>query len=79
MVTRTNWKGPFLEKYLYEKFLNTSYKIFRTNSRSSTILPFLIKKQISVYNGKYFVPIIITEDMVGRKLGEFFFTRLKHN
>jgi len=78
VVNRSNWKGPFLEKFFYEKFLNNFYKIFRTNSRNSIILPFLLKKQISVYNGKYFVPFIVTENMVGRKLGEFSFTRLKY-
>ena len=78
MINRSNWKGPFFEKFFYKKFLNNSYKIFRTSSRNSIILPFLLKKQISVYNGKYFVPFFVTENMIGRKLGEFSFTRLKH-
>ncbi len=78
MISRSNWKGPFLEKFFYEKFLNNSYKIFRTSSRDSTILPFLLKKQIAVHNGKYFVPFTVLENMIGRKLGEFSFTRLKH-
>nr|8FMW_S Chain S, 30S ribosomal protein S19 [Borreliella burgdorferi B31] len=73
-------KGPFIEKSLYQKVLSSfgSEKrvVIKTYSRSSTIIPEMVSLTISVYNGKTFIPIYITEDLVGHKLGEFSPTRI---
>ena len=77
-MSRSNWKGPFIEKSLLKKDLktNTSFKI-NTLSRKSTVLPFLIGAQINIHNGKSFVNLKISEEMLGHKLGEFIPTRSK--
>jgi len=62
-VARSIKKGPFIEKKLY-------------NSRTSTIIPEMVGYTISVYNGKTWVPVFITENLVGHKLGEFAPTRI---
>jgi len=67
---RSKWKGPFIEKAILKKKLITW-------SRKSTILPFLLGHSITVYNGRKFIKIKITEDMIGHKLGEFVPTRVK--
>jgi small subunit ribosomal protein S19 len=53
-------------------------KIFKTTSRNSLVLPFLIGQTVQLYNGKFFIPLFIREDMIGYKLGEFIPTRLRH-
>ncbi len=69
-------KGPFVAYHLIEKIHKISEKeIIKTWSRSSTILPIMVGKTISVYNGKKHIPIFITESLVGHKLGEFAPTR----
>lgn len=72
-------KGPFIAYQLLERInnLNESGKklIIKTWSRSSTILPEMIGHTIAVYNGKQHVPIFISEQIVGHKLGEFAPTR----
>lgn len=53
-------------------------KKIKTTSRNSVILPFLIGKSIQVHNGKFFMSVNVTEEMIGHKLGEFVSTRLRH-
>jgi small subunit ribosomal protein S19 len=72
-------KGPFIAYHLLKKIeqmnLNKEKKIIKTWSRSSTILPIMIGHTIAVYNGKQHVPVYISEQIIGHKLGEFVITR----
>ncbi|MBI2467937.1 MAG: 30S ribosomal protein S19 [Candidatus Rokubacteria bacterium] len=72
-------KGPFVDEHLFEKVeeLNVSRqkKVIKTWSRRSTILPEFVGHTLAVHNGKKFIPVYITENMVGHKLGEFSPTR----
>ena len=72
-------KGPFVDQHLLEKVeeLNTSRqkKVIKTWSRRSTVLPEFVGHTLAVHNGKKFIPVYITENMVGHKLGEFAATR----
>jgi len=72
-------KGPFTDTHLETKMAVLSAtnekKVVRTWSRRSTILPEFVGHTIAVHNGKKFIPVYITENMVGHKLGEFSFTR----
>src|SRR4030081_1837583 len=76
---RSLHKGPFVDDHLMKKVsdMNTKNekKVLRTWSRRSTILPEFIGHTLAVHNGKKFIPVYITENMVGRKLGEFSPTR----
>ena len=73
-------KGPFVDKHLEVKIdaLNAANdkKVIRTWSRRSTILPEFVGHTVAVHNGKKFVPVYVTENMVGHKLGEFAPTRI---
>ncbi|MDD2554921.1 MAG: 30S ribosomal protein S19 [Syntrophaceticus sp.] len=73
-------KGPYCEEKLLRKIENMNEKgekrVFKTWSRRSTIFPEMIGHTIAVHDGRRHVPIYITEDMVGHKLGEFAPTRL---
>src|SRR5213075_2146446 len=73
-------KGPFVDAHLVVKVeaLNkvNEKKVIRTWSRRSTILPDFVGHTIAVHQGKKFIPVYITENMVGHKLGEFSFTRV---
>ena len=78
-MTRSVWKGPFVDLHLIKKVeqvkasgKNTPIK---TWSRRSTILPQMIGCTVAVYNGKKFIPVMVTEEMVNHKLGEFSPTR----
>jgi len=79
-VSRSIKKGPFIEKSLYGKVVNMNRagdrKMIKTFSRCSTIIPEMVGLTISVYNGKTWVPVYVTENLVGHKLGEFSPTRL---
>ena len=79
-MSRSIKKGPFIEKSLYKKVLNASKSgsksMIKTYSRCSTIIPEMVGLNISVYNGKTWIPVYITENLVGHKLGEFSPTRL---
>lgn len=79
-MSRSIKKGPFIEKSLYSKVvaMNKSgqKKMIKTFSRTSTIIPEMVGLTISVYNGKTWVPVYVTENLVGHKLGEFSPTRL---
>ena len=72
-------KGPFVDGHLMKKVedMNTKNekKVVRTWTRRSTILPEFIGHTLAVHNGKKFIPVYITENMVGHKLGEFSPTR----
>lgn len=78
-MSRSVWKGPFIDSHLLKKVEETaasgSHKAIKTWSRRSTILPQFVGIHFQVYNGKKFIPVIISEDMVGHKLGEFSPTR----
>ena len=78
-MARSLKKGPFVDKSLMKKIkaLNESNKkeVVKTWSRRSTIFPDFVGHSIAVHNGKDFIPVYITEDMVGHKLGEFALTR----
>jgi small subunit ribosomal protein S19 len=78
-MPRSLKKGPFIEASLFNKILaaqeSQSRKVIKTWSRRSTILPEMVGLTIAVHNGKKFVPVFITENMVGHKLGEFSPTR----
>ncbi len=79
-MARSIKKGPFIEKKLYKRITesNKSGKkpMLKTYSRTSTIIPEMVGYTISVYNGKTWVPVFITENLVGHKLGEFAPTRI---
>ena len=72
-------KGPFVDDHLVKKVAamnaKNEKKVVRTWSRRSTILPEFIGHTLAVHNGKKFIPVYITENMVGHKLGEFSPTR----
>lgn len=78
-MSRSTKKGPYVHPKLQKKVLNAqrgaSKTIIRTWSRASTIMPEMINLTIAVHDGRRHVPIFITENMVGHKLGEFAPTR----
>lgn len=78
-MPRSLKKGPFIDDHLREKLegLNArnEKKVVKTWSRRSTIIPEMVGHTIAVHNGKKFIPVYITEQMVGHKLGEFAPTR----
>jgi small subunit ribosomal protein S19 len=78
-MSRSLKKGPFTDQRLADKVTKMNQasekKVVRTWSRRSTILPDFIGHTLAVHNGKKFIPVYITENMVGRKLGEFSPTR----
>ena len=79
-MARSLKKGPFVDAHLLEKVEaaggGKSRKIIKTWSRRSTILPEFVGLTFAVHNGKKFLPVFVTEDMVGHKLGEFSPTRI---
>lgn len=78
-MSRSLKKGPFIDQSLYQKVdaLNKSgqKKVVKTWARRSTIPPEFVGHTIAVHNGIKFIPVYITENMVGHKLGEFALTR----
>jgi len=78
-MSRAVWKGPFVDPTLMKKVekqkTETNKKPIKTWSRKSTIIPDFVGISFLIYNGKKFIPITISEDMVGHKLGEFSPTR----
>jgi small subunit ribosomal protein S19 len=72
-------KGPFIDDHLLEKVRRLNQvgdkKVIKTWSRRSTIIPEMVGHTIAVHNGKKFIPVYISENMVGHKLGEFSPTR----
>ena len=81
-MARSIKKGPFIDSHLSRKIEGMNQvgekKIIKTWSRRSTIIPEMIGHTIAVHNGKKFIPVFITEEMVGHKLGEFSPTRTFH-
>lgn len=78
-MARSLKKGPFADKHLLDKVkkLNKENKkeVIKTYSRRSTIFPSFVGHTFAVHNGKDFIPVYVTEEMVGHKLGEFSATR----
>lgn len=78
-MPRSLKKGPFVDEHLLKKVQNAadsiSRRIIKTWSRRSTILPEFVGHTFAVHNGRKFLPVFVTEDMVGHKLGEFSPTR----
>ena len=78
-MARSLKKGPFCDEHLMKKVLvqagQTNKRVIQTWSRRSTIFPEFVGHTIAVHNGKQHIPVYITEDMVGHKLGEFAPTR----
>lgn len=79
-MPRSIRKGPFIDLHLQKKVevaqASGSKKPIKTWSRRSMITPDMVNMTLAVHNGKQFVPVFITENMVGHKLGEFAATRL---
>ena len=79
-MARSVWKGPFVEGSLIKKAEKARQtvrsEVIKTWSRRSTILPQFVGLTFGVYNGKKFIPVNVTEEMVGHKLGEFAVTRI---
>ena len=78
-MARSVWKGPFIDGYLLKKAEVTRgsgrKEVIRTWSRRSTILPQFVGLTFGIHNGRKFIPVLVTENMVGHKLGEFSPTR----
>ena len=81
-MARSVKKGPFIDQHLVRKVetMNTARerRVIRTWSRRSTIIPEMVGHTLAVHNGRKFLPIFISEGMVGHKLGEFAPTRTFH-
>ncbi len=78
-MARSVWKGPFVDSYVLKKAESARAsgrkEVIRIWSRRSTILPQFVGLTFGVYNGRKFLPVLVTEDMVGHKFGEFSPTR----
>ena len=78
-MTRSVWKGPFIERSLLKKIEEARESgknaVIKTWSRRSTILPNIVGLTFGVHNGKKFIPVLVTDQMIGHKLGEFAPTR----
>lgn len=78
-MARSVWKGPFVEKSLLKKVEEAraggKNTVIKTWSRRSTILPNMVGLTFGVHNGKKFIPVIVSDQMIGHKLGEFAPTR----
>ncbi len=81
-MARSIRKGPFIDDHLMKKVeearKTTKKPVIKTWSRRSTILPEMVGLTFAVHNGKKFIPVFVTENMVGHKLGEFSPTRTFH-
>ena len=79
-MARSVWKGPFVDMILIKKAEKVSKsrrkEVIKTWSRRSTILPQFVGLTFGVYNGKKFIPVLVSENMVGHKFGEFSPTRI---
>ncbi len=78
-MSRSVWKGPFVDGYLLKKAekVRSSGRndVIKTWSRRSTIMPQFVGLTFGVHNGKKFVPVYVSENMIGHKFGEFAMTR----
>ncbi|GBE42994.1 MAG TPA: 30S ribosomal protein S19 [Rhizobiales bacterium] len=81
-MSRSVWKGPFVDGYLLKKAeaarASGSNAVIKIWSRRSTILPQFVRLTFGVHNGQKHIPVLVTEDMVGHKFGEFAPTRTYH-
>jgi len=81
-VARSIKKGPFIDHHLWKKIMNAiekgDKKVIKTWSRRSTIFPEAVGLTFAVHNGRKFVPVYVTENMIGHKFGEFAPTRTFH-
>ena len=81
-MPRSLKKGPFVDGHLLRKVeaaaANNDRRVIKTWSRRSTILPEMVGITFAVHNGRKFIPVFVTENMVGHKLGEFSLTRTFH-
>ena len=83
-MARSLKKGPFVDTHLFKKVIavqgdaNKASKVIKTWSRRSTIVPEFIGLTFAVHNGKKFIPVYVTDNMIGHKLGEFALTRTFH-
>ena len=80
-MTRSIKKGPFVDDHLWKKIegmnaQGNKNRVIKTWSRRSTIIPEFVGHTFAVHNGKSFIPVFVTENMVGHKLGEFSPTRM---
>ena len=79
-MSRSLKKGPFVDTHLLEKVevmnRGAEKKVIKTWSRRSTVVPEMVGHTLAVHNGKKFIPVYVTENMVGHKLGEFAPTRI---
>ncbi|MCX7965512.1 MAG: 30S ribosomal protein S19 [Syntrophorhabdaceae bacterium] len=82
-MARSLKKGPYVDEKLLKKVLEVksskASKVIKTWSRRSTIIPDFVGLTFAVHNGKKFIPVFVTEEMVGHKLGEFSPTRTFHS
>lgn len=78
-MARSVWKGPFVDGHLLKKVQEVlgggKRKVIQTWSRRSTILPNMVGLTFAVHNGKKFIPVLVTDNMIGHKFGEFAPTR----
>ena len=83
-MPRSVKKGPFVEHYIAKKMStaakepNPARRVITTYSRRSTVVPQMVGLTFAIHNGRKFIPVFITEQMVGHKLGEFSHTRTFH-
>lgn len=81
-MARSIKKGPFIDDHLLRKVMKareeSSRKVIQTWSRRSDVIPEMIGLTFAVHNGKKFIPVFVSENMVGHKLGEFSPTRTYH-
>ena len=81
-MARSVWKGPFVDGYLLKKAeasrSSGRKEVIKTWSRRSTILPQFVGLTFGVHNGRKFIPVLVTEEMIGHKFGEFSPTRTYH-
>ena len=83
-MPRSVKKGPFVEHYIAKKMAvaakesNPARRVITTYSRRSTVVPQMVGLTFAIHNGRKFIPVFITEQMVGHKLGEFSLTRTFH-
>lgn len=74
-MSRSVWKGPFVDGHLLKKIETArssgKSQVIQTWSRRSTILPNMVGLTFAVHNGKKFIPVLVTDNMIGHKLGEF--------
>jgi small subunit ribosomal protein S19 len=83
-MPRSVKKGPFVDSFLTKKMAaaaketNPNKRVIKTWSRRSTIIPEMVGITFAVHNGKKFIPVFVSENMVGHKLGEFAATRTYH-